>query len=498
MGSEESVLVGGGQCLQRDVPQGEALGPIEMMAVAAREAAEDANVGARLFARIDAVGIVDVPGWRPRNAPRLLAEAVGAKPSLELATSLGGESPLLLLNHLAAEIRAGRVRAALVAGSNNVRTLRRARQAGQRVSWPMGGDGEPTRLGVDKMGSSEVEQRYGLSTPPVVYPLFENALRAHRGLDLETHRACMGTLMSRMSRVAASNPHAWFPVARTAEELTTPGPQNRMIAFPYPKYLNAVLETDQAAAVLLLAESEARALGVASARHVHLWGGGAAVETAWFPTERPSFAACDGMRIAAGGALAEAGLSLGELAAFDLYSCFPVAVEMACEMLGLAEDDPRGLTVAGGLPYFGGPGNDYALHAVVAMADRLRTTPGARGLVTGNGWYLTKHSATVLGSAPRASGGAPGEPPAPPSAGAPVALVVAASGAARIETYTVTFGRDGAPERGIVVGRLEDGGRFLANTPSERALLEDLCAREGVGRRGRVSVEEGRNVFRPD
>lgn len=500
MGAAEvtAVLVGGGQCVQRD-PRPDALaGPVEMMAAAARQAAEEAGPGGRIFSRIDAVGIVDVLAWRPRNAARLLAEAVGARPTLELVTTLGGESPLLLLNHVVGEIQAGRVRAALLAGSNNVHTLRRVRKAGQRVSWPTGGDGEPTRLGVDKMGSSVAEQRYGLSLPPVIYPLYENALRASRGLDLAAHRAAMGELMSRMTRVAARDSKAWFPVARTPEELTTPGPDNRMIAFPYPKYLNAVMETDQSAAVLLLSEAEARALGIPPARQVHVWGRGAAVEDPWFPTQRPGFTSSDAMRFAAHSALAEGGLVPAEVAAFDLYSCFPVAVEMACEMLGLAEDDPRGVTVTGGLPYFGGPGNNYALHAVVRMAERLRAAPGRCGLVTGNGWYFTKHTATLLGSAPRAEGGPAAAAPAAPAAPPAIDLVESASGRARIETYTVTYARDGAPEQGIVVGRLEAGGRFLANTPAEREVLEDLCAREGVGRQGRVAVEGGRNVFHPD
>ncbi|CAG0971991.1 acetyl-CoA C-acetyltransferase [Myxococcaceae bacterium] len=490
------LLIGEGQCLQREASLDEALDPVETMVIASRQAAEEAGIGERIFSRLDAVGVVDVPGWRPRNAPRLLAEALGAKPRLEAVTALGGEASLALLNHLAREIRAGRVRAALVAGSNNFRTFRRAQQAKRPLGWPDGGDGEPTRIGVDRAGSSGIEQRYGLILPPFVYPLFENALRAQRGLDLATHRACMGTLMSRISRVAASNPHAWFPVARSPEELTTPGPENRMICFPYPKYLNAVLETDQAAAVLLVSAAEARALGVPSSRPVHWWGGGAAVEAAWYPTERPSFSACEALRASALGALGEAGVSLGEIGAFDFYSCFPVAVEMACEMLDLAEDDPRGLTVAGGLPYFGGPGNNYSLHAVVSMCDRLRRAPGAKGLVTGNGWYLTKHTATVLGSAPRASGG-PQIVSVPSEPAAAVPLVDAASGPARIETYTVVFGRDGTPEKGIVVGRLESGGRFLAHTPDDRALLEGLCQREGVGVRGNVAVEDDRHIFRP-
>lgn len=495
--AEPAVLVGGGQCLQRDAEPDRALGPIEMMAIAAREAAQEARVGARVFDLLDTVAVVDVTAWRPHNAARLLADAVGARPRTEIVTALGGESPLLLVNHLAREIGAGRIRAALVAGSNNIRTLQRARKAGLRLAWPTGGDGDPTRIGVDKPGTSPEEQRYGVTMPVVVYPLFENALRAKRGLDLATHRACMGALMSRFTRVAAANPHAWFQTARTPEELTTPGTGNRMVAFPYPKRLNAVIDTDQAAATLLLSAEAARDLGIAPARWVHVWGGGSAVEEAWFPCERPSFAACDGLRRAATAALADAGSELDEMAALDLYSCFPVAVEMACEMLGLAEDDARGLTVTGGLPYFGGPGNNYSLHALVTMAERLRAQPGARGLVTGNGWYFTKHSATVLAAAPRAEGDASTPPPELPSAGPPVALSEVADGDATVETYTVLFERDGAPSRGILVGRLAGGERFLANTPADRALLEDLCAREGVGRTGRVSHEDGRNLFRP-
>lgn len=489
-----AVLAGGGQVVQRDVAPEAALGPIPLMAEAARAAAEQAGMAERAFGMLDAIGVVDVAAWRPRNAPRLLADALGAKPAYEWTTALGGESALLLLNHVAEQIRAGRIRAALVAGTNNLRSLARLRRAGRTVAWPPGGSGEPVRLGVDRAGSSPEEQRYGLTAPVTIYPLFENALRAARGLDLETHRLRMGALMHRMTKVAAANPYAWFPIERSAAELTTPGPGNRMVAFPYPKYVNAVIETDQAAAVLLLSGAAARELGVARGHEV-LWCGGAdAIEEAWLPSERPSFAACDALRSAVLGALARAGTALDEIAAFDFYSCFPVAVEMACEMLGLDEDDPRGFTVTGGLPYFGGPGSNYSLHAIVSMADRLRTMPGARGLVTGNGWYLTKHSATVLASAPYEVR-APAAPLPAGRTGPPVRLVAQAAGPARIETYTVIFSRDGAPERGVVVGRLDTGERFLANTPSDRTTLEALVAREGVGRSGRATFENGANLL---
>jgi acetyl-CoA C-acetyltransferase len=42
--------------------------------------------------------------------------------------------------------------------------------------------------------------------------------------------------------------------------------------------------------------------------------------------------------------------------------------------------------VTGGLPYFGGPGNDYTTHGIAAMCDRLRAGDGTIGVVTGVGW----------------------------------------------------------------------------------------------------------------
>ena len=159
--------------------------------------------------------------------------------------------------------------------------------------------------------------------------------------------------------------------------------------------------------------SAARALGIPEQRWIHWWGAANTEEEAWFPSERPDFAACPAMGDAVGGALAGAGVTLDEIDRFDFYSCFPVAVEMACEMIGLREDDPRGLTVTGGLPYAGGPGNNYTLHAVATMMEELRAEPGTRGLLTGIGWYLNKHAACVCSAAPRPDRVSP-PPQAPP------------------------------------------------------------------------------------
>ena len=495
------ILVGAGQLVQRDADPRQALKPQEMLEAVARSAADDAGAGDRLLRELDSIGLVTSFPNHAQNPVRLLAERLGAQPGREYVSEVGGQIGVTLANFMAERIARGETGTALIAGCNNLKTVARARQAGIELDWAGGGEGEPELVGELKMGNSECEARYGLNAPPHIYPIFENALRARRGLDLETHRKQLGELFSPFSKVAAGNPYAWFPTYRSPEELTTVTPQNRMIAFPYPKYLNAILETDQAAALVMTSVAAARALGIPEERWIYWWGGAEAVEQAWWPSERPDFAACPAMLDSSAGALANAGIGIDEIGHIDFYSCFPVAVEMACEMLGLDPNDPRGFTVTGGLPYAGGPASAYTLHSLAAMVERLRDDPGSKGLVTGNGWYLTKHAASVWSSEPMPGDALQAALPDPlPSAGmekTPAPAVAEAAGRAVVETYTVLYDREGAPVRGIVLGRQADGQRFLANTPEDRSLLEAFVATEEIGREGTLFHRDGSNVFDP-
>jgi acetyl-CoA C-acetyltransferase len=498
MDGNTPILVGGAQLLQRDADPAEALEPIAMLERVAREAAEVAGCGAKSLADADTVAVVDVPAWGAKNAPGLLAERILASPAHEIVTGIGGETPLVLVNELANRIAAGESRIAVVAGCNIIKTIRNAVKAGIELNWEVGSRGEPAMIGSRRLGNSEIEKQYGLVAPTTVYPIFENALRARRGLDLEAHRVRLGALMSRFTEVAAKNPYAWFPTVRSAEELTTATASNRMIAFPYTKYLNAVLDTDQAAGVLMMSVDAARKHGIPEDRWSYWWGGAHADERAWYASERPDFAESAALRATAETALGNAGIGLGDVGLIDFYSCFPVAVEMACEMLGLDEADPRGLTLTGGLPYGGGPGNGYTLHSLATAMERLRGGAAPCAFVTGNGWYLTKHSATVLSSEPKSGDFVPAVEVDVRSEADPVVLREAADGAAVVATYTVVYGRDGAPERGIVIGRLDDDGtRFIANTPNDRECLEQFAAVENVGRSGKVHVRHRSNCFEP-
>lgn len=499
MDDRTPILIGAGQITQRDVAPEAVLEPVALMRDAARAAADDARLTADALARVDTVAVVNLLSWTYANAPRLLSEMLGAAPRDEIYTTIGGNSPQSLVDDTARRIASGEVGLALLAGAEVMNGVKRARRAGVRLAWGNTGDvPEPRSFGDGRQGTNDIEVRHGLFLPVQVYPLFENAIRARAGRTPGEHLRFLGELYARFSSVAAANPYAWFRTPRTAEQIATVDADNRIIAWPYPKLVNAIIDVDQAAAVLMTSVGMAKQLGVPRDRWVFLHGFGEAHDK-WFVSERCTYAESPAIAAAGRRALAMAGIGIADVDLFDLYSCFPSAVQMAQEALGIAPDDPRPLTVTGGLAAFGGPGNNYSMHGIACMMDRLRETPGKRGLVTALGWYVTKHAIGVYGTEP---GPAPWRAPEgslqPAIDAMPSPEVVeSADGAATIETYTVAHERGGDPERGIVIGRLDDGRRFLAVIDGERAELESLEREEGVGRRGRVSPgADGVNRFR--
>jgi acetyl-CoA C-acetyltransferase len=225
--------------------------------------------------------------------------------------------------------------------------------------------------------------------------------------------------------------------------------------------------------------------------------GGADVNDIWFVSERPTLHQSPAINLAWNAVSAHTGITLDEISRFDIYSCFPSAVQIACNELGLSPLDPRGVTVTGGLPCFGGPGNNYSLHAIAEMATTLRATGKGHGLVTANGLYLTKHSLGLYST----------EPPSQAwqaidssilqqriDAAPRLALAADPAGLATIETYTVGFGREG-PKQGIVIARNAAGERVVANTATDADTLNQLMAQDPIGHSGNVRMQDGINIL---
>ena len=504
------ILVGAGQVTQREPDPAVARAAIDLTADAARHAADDAGVGAALLAALDTVVVIRAFGdtsWRftspfgrVANPPKSLARRLGAVAAGRLVyTHAGGNMPQWCVNRLSEMVTRGEVKAALIAGGEALATQKAAQRAKIQLDWNEDLGGDFQSWGIEKRGWSDGEERHRMSGAIFAYPMIENAIRGARGRSIAEHGQAMGALFARFAAVAAGNPLADRRDGFTAGDIAAVGPDNPYIGFPYTKLMNANAFIDQAAAVILTSVAEARALGIAEERWVYLHGCADAHDH-WFLSDRKNFHSSPAMATVARETFAMADMSVADMDFLDLYSCFPSAVEIACAEMGIAEDDPRGLTVTGGLPYFGGPGNNYVTHAIAETMARVRGRPGSRALVTANGNYVTKQSAGIYSTTRPEKPFMPRDPAvyqAEIDADRGPAVAEHAAGAARIETYTVMHDRQG-PSYTILFGRLSDGRRFIANTPQDASLLRDMTERDYLDAPGKVTHAEGVNLFQPD
>ncbi|WP_066361341.1 acetyl-CoA acetyltransferase [Herbidospora mongoliensis] len=460
------VLVGAGQVSERlGDPAYRALSPVELAAAAAAQAiagldprAIDTVAAVRQF-EISTPQAVALLG-RSNNFPRSVAARIGADPKRAILDVTGGQSPQRLVTELAASIAAGESEAALVVGAEAISTIAHLVRSPDRPDFAehVQGSLEDRGHGLDGLIDLELA-RHGLTSAAAQYALFENARRARLKQTRDDYAHGMGALFAPFTRIAARNPHAAAPTERTAEELVTVSPQNRMIADPYPRYVVAREKVNQAAAVLLMSREKARALGVPEVRWVHLHGHADIREQDILA--RPDLSRSPAAILAVTDALAQAGATPGDIAAADLYSCFPIAVSNITDAIPLTCP----LTLTGGLPFFGGPGNDYSLHAIAEAVAFCRAHPGDRVLVGANGGLLTKYSVGLYATTP-APWTEQSDLQTQVDAWPKVESASEANGPATIETYTIRFSRDGR-RTGIVIARLDDGRRFAATADPE-------------------------------
>ncbi|WP_460696960.1 acetyl-CoA acetyltransferase [Nocardia thraciensis] len=411
----------------------------------------------------------------PDNVARAVAGRVGAHPRRAILGPTGGQGPQQLVTELCGAVADEKCDAAVLFGAEAISTVRdlAGRPAAERPDFGERVDGslEDRGYGIEGMTPAQAVL-HRMVEPLVSYSVLENARRARVGASRPEYARAMGALFSRFSAVAARNPHAAAPVAREAAELIEESDRNRRVTDVYTRLLIAREQVNQGAAVLIMSLATARRLAIPGARMVFLAGHADLTERELLV--RPDLSRSPAAVAAARSALDMAGVSVDRLAAMDLYSCFPIAVFNICDGLGLDPDDPRGLTATGGLPYFGGPGNNYSTHAIAEIVARVRDRPGSHGMVVANGGVLSKHSVGVYTTAPtawRRSRAAIVQAELDDVPGVPVA--VHADGWGTVESFVVRFDRDGS-RLGIVLGRLDDGRRFLANTLERDDLLDAL------------------------
>lgn len=474
------VIAGAAQVANKDEER--LLHPVELIGQAARLALDEAGVAPD---RVGGVLATPLTVFDTDNAAELVAERLGLAPGLRVESTYSGAAPQALLAQACREVAAGALDAVLVVGGIADASVRRARQKGVEPPapptsvWSQGSKGvDHQRVRQPAWRSSSAEGAAGASLPSAIFALAESALAA--GVDPAVHRARLGEMLAPFTAAAARRPDvAWFPEVRSAAEISTVTDDNRLVAEPYTKRMCSFPTVDLAAAVVV---SASRGDGSPEVRPLSL-------VTAHDPLPPSARAAIDrsvALDAAVEEALRLAGIEQSAIDFFDLYSCFPAAVQLAANALGLTAGDERPRSIVGGLPYFGGPGASYSLHSIVSTVEELRARPDAIGAVVGVGGMVGNFSVGIyaVDDRPVASvdlGSVDG-----PS----VETVATAEGRGVIEAGTVLHDRDDGPVAAPAVVRLPDGTRVGAKV-ADASLPAALSGKALVGREVVLTTVDG-------
>lgn len=484
------AIAGIAQIVQRVEDPREAAEPLALMERAIRDAAEDAGAP-KLVESLDAI-YVPQGLWRYGDPGRLLGDRLGSPNARTMVGAISGHIVQILVNRACAQIAAGKADVIAIVGGESENSKRRLKREEIPLHWDDEIVGEPDeRAGDVKFLRTPDEQEAGILNATSVFSLCDVSLRHSLGETPAQHRDRISELYQRMSRVAADNPYAWIQREVPAEEIRNPGPNNRMVNYPYTKLMTSNISVDQSAALILCSAEAASRFGVPDEKRVYLQASTEMSHTILL-SERDVLHRHAGQELAARRVLELSNKTTADLDHIDLYSCFPFAVQAGAAALGLGTDPVPSLT--GGMTFFGGPFGNYVLHSKATMVERLRADPGSTGAIGSVGGSYAHFSYGLYSSDPGEADAPIVEDVSDEFAAMPRrGYALGYEGPATIEAYSVVVLHEG-PYQASFAALTDDGKRVWGRSHDPdlmQALLDDeeACGRSATLRAGLFELD---------
>lgn len=500
------ILVGAGQYVDRGGPvPDKSFSPADIAAFVADAALKDCNAARSVGDIIDVLAVARLfehslkdsvmwpnPFGCSENMPGSVAQRLGIKPGRLIYSEVGGETPQRLVNQMAEAIYRNDIRGALITGAEALATIKNATRAGIEFDWDEEVAEDFEDLWPDKPMSSDYENRHGVNVPIQVYALFEQVRRNELGYSTKEYRESVGKLFTAFSEVAEGNPYAQFPTRRSADEISTVSSDNFLLTEPYTKWMVAQDAVNQGAAIVMTSVGMAQELSIPESNWIYLTAYADADDLT--VSERPNLSASQAQGDALSYVVDRSNLQPEKVDLMDLYSCFPIAVTSTCGHLGITPGT-RPLTLTGGLPFFGGPGNNYSLHAIAEVLWRLRGKATGDALIVANGGYLSKHSVGAYSKTIKGHW-LPSDFRPDRGKNAKVSLTESPNGVGVVESYSAIYQKN-KRYGGYIIGRLiETDLRFLAVAlPSDAKALSVLFSDNPIGSKVSVTHRDGINRF---
>ena len=498
------IIVGVGQVVDQwdgsDLSQSPS--PIGLITESIQRAQADTGVSG-IGDKIDTLAVVRAftdslrtpfdPFGKAKNFPAAVIKAAALKPKKTIYSTAGGEQPQSLVSELSEDIARGDICVAMITGGEAVAALKIALKNGLTLDWSSDVDAEIEERGAKTNFISMYEMVNGMGLPSQSYAVMEEALRARLGMSKGEYLVYIAGICARLSETAAQNAFSQFPKAMPVEFLAEPSKDNYPICDPYLKWHIAQDAVNQASTLILTSVGHAKELGIDPDKWIYLHGYSDVNEK--LVSERPDLSKSKALELAIAGAIDSAGITVDDIAYRDIYSCFPIVVHLAAEVLGLNPLEEQ-MSVTGGLPFFGGAGNNYSTHAIATIVELLRKDREVYGLILANGGFISKQSAGVYSAKkPERWNEISSEKLQVEIDAQPEYTLLSEDCTAVIEAYTVRHDRHGIAHAYLFA--VNAGGRVMATVPADhrvtmKALHEFDCP---VGQTVKITHRDGKNIL---
>ena len=325
--------------------------------------------------------------WRYRDPGKWVAENNKIK-SVKTTVTKVGILQQNLINTACDKIQNGEINASLIlGGESRFKILRSSIENKEYIETPLNTNPDIYDKSAEKLQLDIEEKELG-SMAVGYYAILESAFRFMLQNNHDDHSNYLSEIYSGYSKIAAINKDGWIEQSLDKKVIKTESKKNLRQAFPYNKYHCTSWNVNQACAIIICSEDIADKLNIPSDKRVYPLA--SSENNHMISTlQRPNLIEPVGMHLAAKFIMDICNENNLIPNLYDLYSCFPVAIQMFAKSLKL--NDIKDKTVTGAMPFAGGPLNSYVLHSTAKLIEKLRENNGV-GIVTGVSGMMTKQS----------------------------------------------------------------------------------------------------------
>ncbi len=325
--------------------------------------------------------------WRYRDPGKWIAENNNIK-SVQTTVTKVGILQQNLINTACNKIQNGEIRASLIlGGESRFKMLRSSIEKKDYIETPLITNPDIYDKSSEELQLDIEEKELG-SMAVGYYAILESAFRCMLRNNHDDHNNYLSEIYSGYSEIAAKNQDGWIEQSIDKKDIKNESKKNLRQAFPYNKYHCTSWNVNQACAIIICSEAVANKLDIPIEKRVYPLA--SSENNHMISTlQRPNLIKSEGMQLAANFILDICSKYNLKPDLYDLYSCFPVAVQMFAKSLKL--EDINDKTITGAMPFAGGPLNSYVLHSTAKLIEKLRENNNI-GIVTGVSGMMTKQS----------------------------------------------------------------------------------------------------------